>query len=106
MVPIRSLNKPFSKSLSVAEKNGVLRTIRVDSKAAATVYLLYFDRATVPSNGAIPSSAPVPIVAGGYYESANEFHFNSGLQIHASSTAATLTAIAGDDVWFTVQFEK
>ena len=106
MEPIRVINKPFGKSASVSEKSGVLRNIRVKSKSASAMFLLYFDLATPASPGAVPDSAPVPIQANGFYESETEFHFEKGLQIHASSTEGTLTAIGADELWITVHFEK
>lgn len=106
MEPIRVIDKPFGKSVAVSDKSCVLKSIRVKSKSASAMFLLYFDSATAPSPGDAPNSAPVPIQANGFYESETEFHASKGLQIHASSTEATLTAIAADDAWFTVHFEK
>ena len=106
MEPIRVIDEAFGKSVSVSDKSCVLKSIRVKSKSASAMFLLYFDSVNAPSKGDAPNAAPVPIQANGYYESETEFHASKGLQIHASSTEETLTAIGSDEVWFTVHFEK
>lgn len=106
MIPVRTINTPFKKSVNVCNKNGVMKTIRAFNRNAAMVYLLYFDTNQAVNDGAVPSSAPVPLSANnGYYESGEEFHFRSGLSIYASTTPESLTAISSDDVWFHVQVE-
>lgn len=90
----------------MADKSGKLISLRITSKSASPVFILYFNRSTPATDGLVPDSAPIPIAANGYHESDTEFHFSKGLQIHASSTDNVLTAIASADVWFTAHFEK
>jgi hypothetical protein len=96
-------NQAYGKGLQVATKSGNLKSIRVHNKSASTIYLQYFDSASTAAEGAVPSACPIPIVAGGYYESDSRFDFVSGLYACGSSTAATKTIIVADDLWITAQ---
>lgn len=86
------------KSLVAIAGGGKLVRLRVYNRGASTVYLMIFNVAALPNDGATPSLPPVPIVAGGYYETDTGDDFDTGCVIAGSSTNTTLTLIGAADL--------
>ena len=103
--PRSRYNGPYEHGFEITTGPGNLRTLRAHNKGASTIYLLLFDIAGFPASGAAPSSAPIPIPAGTYYESDTRFDFKLGLFIMGSTTAAIYTA-AADDLWVSAQYDE
>ncbi len=94
----------YAKAAQVATVNGSLATLRVHNNGAATVYLQFHEAVAAPNDGAVPAAAPIPLPAGTYFESDTPFDFRSGFYVCASSTAATKTLIATNDVRITAEY--
>lgn len=93
----------YGSAITVSAGYGNLRALRAKSKSSSAAWLHVFDVAATPSNGDVPALPPIPLAAGGYYESDTRFDFVNGLYIAASSTEATFTAIAGTDFFISAQ---
>jgi|GEM_PF-2410025 len=104
--PGRADTGGYAKSQVVRAGNGLLKTLRVHNLGGSgDLYVQLFDATALPANGTAPSTAPVPVKAGQYYESDTPFRFLAGLVVAASSTPATKTLISGNDVWITAEYK-
>jgi hypothetical protein len=103
--PGRADTGAYAKSQVVHAGNGKLKTLRAHNNGSGDIFLQLFDAAALPANGVAPSTAPVPVKAGQYYESDTPFNFFAGLVVVASTTAATKTLVSGNDVWITAEFK-
>jgi hypothetical protein len=95
----------FEKSHVVAQARTVVRYAKALNNSGSDVYLMLFDAATLPEDGAAPSRIPIPIPP--FEVNGDEWpypgtQFSSGCVIALSSTIGTLTLIPSETAWFDV----
>lgn len=90
-------NVPAGK-LQVLAGRGSLDLLRVNNRAASTIYVLLYDQTAQPANGEVPDRAPIEIPPGDFTLTSFGMGFSSGCWLAISATATTLTA-NGADVW-------
>jgi hypothetical protein len=95
----------LKNSLLVKPTAGYLLGLTANSTNAAAQYILLFDSATVPSNGAIPTTSfTVPAASHlAIYFNTPGRAFQTGICVCNSTTPATLT-IGAADTYFDAQF--
>jgi hypothetical protein len=95
----------LTNSLIVKPTAGYLLGLTANSTNVAAQYILLFDSATVPSNGAIPTTSfTVPLASHlAIYFNTPGRAFQTGICVCNSTTAATLT-IGAADTYFDAQF--
>lgn len=85
----------------------------VMNKGASTLYLQFFDSATVPADATVPTFIPVPVAAGalvqfcpgqGLAQYVLGFPMANGLSWAASTTAGTKTVDSTSSLWVSAQF--
>jgi hypothetical protein len=79
--------------LQVLKSGGVLLSVAFLNSSDDLLYLFFFDasNAEPPVEGDSPSFVPVPVPAGGYYESDTQRGFALGCWIGASTTRVNFT---------------
>lgn len=95
----------LTNSIIVKPTAGYLLGLTANSTNVAAQYILLFDSATVPSNGAIPTTSfTVPLASHlAVYFNTPGRAFQTGIVACNSTTAATLT-IGAADTYFDAQF--
>jgi hypothetical protein len=88
----------LAKALQILGNAGQLRSLRVaNCHATDTIYVQLHDAASAPAEGTVPLVS-IPLVAGAYYESDTPLDVTTGLYLCASSTRATKTLMATDNL--------
>lgn len=90
----------FGETLQVSQAKSILHTVYAINKNAAKVYLWIFNSAAGSTSGN-PLIPPLTLTADDGYVSLDIQYgvpFSSGIYIAASSTLATFTALAANDV--------
>lgn len=84
---------------------GLLFALAVTNSNVGTRFIYLFDDDDTSSGNVI--WPPIPVAAGAQVVLALPFavQFTEGLRIHASSTNATFTAAAGNDIWLSVLYK-
>ena len=78
------------------------------NNGASTAFIQFFDSLTVPAEGTAPGMTPLQVAAASPFAwdagAGGSRVFNTGLSWAASSTVATKTIIAGNDIIISCQF--
>lgn len=92
------------KSGIIKASPGGLFTFFGSNEDTSKIWLMIFDSATVPANGAIPEfNIPVDPLKPFSLDLARPKPFTSGISFAASSTAATLTLVTSNSVWLNAE---
>jgi len=111
-------SQAYVNSGVIAAAPCTLLTAVGSNKGAAMLYIMFFDSATVPADGAIPVIEPIPLPPGGTFNlneqdlsragqgapNQNGLTMVNGLSWAASTTAATKTVDATSSIWMTSTF--
>lgn len=92
--------KPAGTNVQALAGPGQLNFLQCYNGSDATIYIQLFDVVAQPANADVPTFAPIPIPAGGYYESSTPRGFVNGCWVYASSTALTLTGESDAGIFF------
>ena len=98
----RSNSGVLAKSAVLCSQKAVVKRVSVDNTGGSAAYLMLFDAAALPANGAEPaferSVATVSLGEISFGEAGE--NFTSGLVAALSSTPAVLTLVGTDVGWF------
>lgn len=91
------------KSHVFAANPAVLRYVKALNVGAGAAWIHVFDATSLPANGTAPDRVPIPVASAsvnGDSWGPRGTRFENGCVAALSSTAATLTLVAGDEGWF------
>jgi hypothetical protein len=102
-------SQAFANSDVIAAAPTTFTAATALNKGAVLLYLMFFDAAAVPANGAIPAMCPIALQPGGtgnldQKQLALGLAMALGLCWAASTTPATLTVDATASVWVTANY--